>query len=88
MDVDEEWEAFMCNGNDDTLLNTRDNQSENNFVRDHDELDHVNIDAPVPGDLYISTKSKIAYLNSPITLNDVFWKLPVIKYTTVKKWHC
>ena len=84
MDVDEEWEAFMCcNGNDGTSLNTIDNQCENNLVRNHDGLEHVNIDAPVPGDLYISTKSKIAYLNSPIILNDVFWKIPVIKYTTV-----
>ena len=31
-------------------------------------------------DLYISTQTKISYLNMPIVLNDVFWKIPVLPY--------
>ena len=31
-------------------------------------------------ELYISTQTKISYLNMPIILNDVFWKIPIIPY--------
>jgi len=35
---------------------------------------------PKCSDIYISTQTKIAYLNSPINLYDVFWKLEVLDY--------
>jgi len=37
---------------------------------------------PISSDLYISTKSKIAYLNSEIDLKDIFWKINIIPYNT------
>lgn len=40
-------------------------------------LDEV---APEPTAIYISTKTKISYLNSPIELASVFWETPVIPY--------
>jgi hypothetical protein len=36
---------------------------------------------PNASDIYISTKSKIAYLKEPVPLN-IFWEIPVIPYTT------
>lgn len=36
--------------------------------------------APKCSDIYISTKTKIAYINQSINLNSVFWKLPIIEY--------
>lgn len=36
--------------------------------------------APEPTNLYISTKTKISYLNTPIELSRVFWETPVIPY--------
>ena len=36
--------------------------------------------APKCSDIYISTKTKIAYLNSPINLSEVFWEIPVMPY--------
>jgi len=36
---------------------------------------------PKCGDIYISTKTKISYLNQDISLKNVFWKIPVIPYT-------
>lgn len=36
--------------------------------------------APEPTPIYISTKTKISYLNSPIDLANVFWETPVIPY--------
>lgn len=36
---------------------------------------------PVPTPIYISTKTYIAFLTQRIDLKDVFWRLPVIRYT-------
>lgn len=36
-------------------------------------------------DLYISTQTKIAYLNMPIDLNEVFWHIPIIPYHLPKE---
>ena len=40
-----------------------------------------NNDAHIPSDIYISTKSKIAYLTAPVDLK-IFWDIPVIPYAT------
>jgi len=37
-------------------------------------------EAPPCSDIYISTKTKIAYLNQSIHLADTYWKLPIIPY--------
>ena len=34
----------------------------------------------VPNELFISTKTKVLFLNQPIDINDVFWKIPVEEY--------
>ena len=36
--------------------------------------------SPKCSDIYISTKTKIAYLNSPIDLMKIFWTIPVLLY--------
>lgn len=38
--------------------------------------------APKASAIYISTKTKIAYLNTPIDLKSVFWQIPVLQYAT------
>ena len=35
---------------------------------------------PKPSGIYISTQTKIAFLNQEINLSEVFWKIPVIQY--------
>lgn len=42
-------------------------------------------DIPKSNELYISTQTKIAYLNIPINIYELFWELPVIKYYTPKE---
>jgi hypothetical protein len=42
-----------------------------------------NVAIPEPSDIYISTKSKIAYLTDPIDLK-IFWDIPIIPYATAK----
>lgn len=41
-------------------------------------------DIPQPTDIYISTKSKIAFLNKPINL-EIFWEIPIISYFIPKE---
>jgi len=36
--------------------------------------------SPKCSDIYISTKTKIAYLNTSISLMDIFWNIPVLLY--------
>ena len=40
---------------------------------------YSNTTAPTPSEIYISTKSKIAYLTEPVDLR-VFWEIPIIPY--------
>lgn len=42
-------------------------------------------DVPKCSDIYISTKTKIAFLSHPIDLNDVFWKINVMEYHEPKE---
>jgi hypothetical protein len=37
---------------------------------------------PVCTDIYISTKTKISYLNTPIDIKKVFWSIPISPYST------
>ena len=37
---------------------------------------------PVCSDIYISTKTKISYLNTPIDIKKVFWSIPISPYST------
>jgi hypothetical protein len=36
--------------------------------------------SPKCSDIYISTKTKISYLDSPLDLNHIFWQIPIIQY--------
>ena len=42
---------------------------------------NIGLIIPEPTPIYISTKSKIAYLQDPVDLS-VFWNIPVISYGT------
>lgn len=68
LSADQEWENFL---KDDTL---QDSKGENN----------TSLESFIPKvtDIYISTQTKIGYLNQTVNLQDVFWKLPVIDYQT------
>lgn len=96
MNIDEEWENFMLSGdddccNDDEYFNYSETDN-NKFAKlnteNYDEHLSANINndiqsvAPKPSNIYISTKTKIAYLNTPIELGDIFWNIPVINYFT------
>ena len=57
------------------------NDGDENLSDDVEPKLYNNINAPIPSDIYISTKSKIAYLTEPVDLK-IFWEIPVIPYAT------
>jgi len=82
-DVDLEWENFISSGNYDDISSDEE-ESENNFTESisanlKEEINNIS-KIPKPSEIYISTKTKISYLNTPIDLRLVFWEIPVIPY--------
>ena len=76
-DVDSAWNSFLEDG-------TVDDDSENSDNFDN-LISKVQDDIPKGTDIYISTKTKIVYLNTPIDLANVFWKIQVEPYHIPKE---
>jgi TATA-box binding protein (TBP) (component of TFIID and TFIIIB) len=84
--IDDEWSNFITNNYDDNSSVDEDNNLHDEFNEQNIELNSTEIFdgiAPEPTPIYISTKSKIAYLEQPIDLK-IFWEIPVIPYATPK----
>jgi hypothetical protein len=84
MDIDQEWENFISTNQDDY---SSDEENVNEIIKQtNEEFISANLsseltsEAPKSSDIYISTKTKIAYLNLPIDLKEIFWKVPIIPY--------
>ena len=80
--VDDEWSKFMTSTEDDD--DEEDPNLEPHMYSDEDAKFSVHSyedDAIEASPIYISTKSKVAYLNNPINLS-IFWKIPIIPYAT------
>lgn len=83
MDIDKEWDQFISSTyNDDDISS----ECDEILPKNSEELFSANLsintnsEAPKPTNIYISTKTKIAYLNTPIDLKLMFWKIPIIPY--------
>ena len=68
MDIDDAWGQF-CDGDYNSTT-----------IRSQTIQRHHEINAPECSEIYISTKTKISYLTSPVNLAPTFWSLPVIPY--------
>ena len=84
MDIDQEWEDFLLNNEElehDEQLHHMNNcetkMSEINANTNNDNIDTTTI--PKSSKLYISTQTKIIFLNTKIDLN-IFWQIPIIPY--------
>ena len=90
MDVDEEWKKFISNEKEDISSDDETNEKSEwnelgeylndgpeNFISANVVMD---LNTPKATEIYISTKTKIAYLNTPIDLRELFWQVPVIPY--------
>ena len=86
MDIDEEWEHFISHDQEDISDDEDDTtqivkQTAEEFISANLSAD-LTSEAPKSTNIYISTKTKIAYLDSQIDLKHVFWQVPVIPYAT------
>ena len=87
--IDDEWSKFMTDIYDpETSVDEPNNSHDDEFnectTECINELNSPTIYdgiAPEPTDIYISTKSKIAYLEEPVDLT-IFWDIPVMPYST------
>ena len=78
--IDDEWENFLSPDYDCDEVDAENEVSSN---IDGEIVSEMNLtEAPKASEIYISTKSKIAYLNKEVDLRSVFWKVPVIPYAT------
>ena len=88
--IDQEWEKFITSGNKNNHDTSSDEENETNIILDddNDELMSANLsidlnsEAPKSTNIYISTKTRISYLNTLIDLKQIFWNVPIISYTT------
>jgi len=85
-DIDKEWENFISSTYDDDDISSDGEevneilqQTAEEFISANLSAD-MNSEAPKSTNIYISTKTKIAYLNTPIDLNQLFWQVPIIPY--------
>uniref|UniRef100_A0A6C0JDY8 Uncharacterized protein n=1 Tax=viral metagenome TaxID=1070528 RepID=A0A6C0JDY8_9ZZZZ len=86
--IDDEWSQFI-NGNN---VSCGFPSVSCNTSMKVDPLEKLDIsitnvipkDIPVCDDLYISTKTKVLFLNQPIDIQGIFWKIPIIEYGMAK----
>lgn len=73
-DLDDDWENFM---------NNKDDENSNNSIRNNNNINHLDAPKQIPkaSDIYISTKTKIVYLNiDNVDIKNIFWKIPIVEY--------
>lgn len=69
--VDDAWLNFINDSEESEVDNNSEKKESKNNLKN---------DIPKCSDIYISTQTKIAYLNQPVNLNEIFWNIPVINY--------
>jgi hypothetical protein len=90
MNIDQEWENFISSSYDDDIISSDDEIEKNLIIKEETETEEFisanlsneldNDEIPKASNIYISTKTKIAYLNILIDLKELFWKIPVMLY--------
>lgn len=89
MDIDQEWENFISSkskydedsSDDDYNELNNEDEFDKEFMSPNISID-LNTNAPKATNIYISTKTKISYLNKTVDLKNIFWKIPTIDYST------
>jgi len=82
-ELDLEWRMFL-NQDTNTDINYDTNKYDTNTSKPNlfnEKNSNVECEYPKPSDIYISTKSKIAFIDTHIDLN-IFWDIPVIPFNT------
>ena len=85
LNIDSEWENFISSSyaddisSDDEDINEVLTEQSDEFLSANVSAD-LDVEPPKATSIYISTKTKIAYLNTPIDLKSLFWSVKVIPY--------
>lgn len=97
--VDLEWSQFIMNQTIDDVpivcsktevRKDNDTNKDNHTIHkktnniDNEDADQPR-EMPVCDELYISTKTKVLFLNQEIDIHTVFWKIPIIEYSQPKE---
>jgi TATA-box binding protein (TBP) (component of TFIID and TFIIIB) len=85
--IDEEWQNYISSKYDSEDEDNENFVDPNQFDFEDGEVEVNKADlgaVPVSTPIYISTKTKISYLNMAVDLKEVFWKIPVIPYAQPK----
>ena len=88
--IEDEWMNFISNDYNENEMEDEDLPDDledmNEIIKKTGEALSANLnfeynqETPKANEIYISTKTKIAYLNQHIDLREVFWKIPVLPY--------
>lgn len=86
-DVDAEWMKFISNGNETNDSSSDEEQSDEGDFENHNvplnfNMENNGLNTPKATPIYISTKTKLAYLTTQIALKDTFWSIPIMSYGT------
>ena len=82
--IDDEWQKYLYNQHIESTTGIQatntviENQSKKGFILEDTEM-------PECDELYISTKTKVLYLNQPIDIHRIFWLLPITEYWVQKE---
>lgn len=86
--IDDEWAKFISCSYDDecgeSIHESNTSFDESTTFTTDDRVDPNNEEIPKASEIYISTKSKIAYLNREIDLKEIFWNIPIVPYAMPK----
>ena len=85
MNIDEEWAHFATSSQLYTATRTPNCNADRinpGVASEGDEDKHLDADIPKCEDLYVSTKTKVLFLDKHLDIFDIFWKIPVVPY-----WH-
>jgi len=82
--VDLEWSQFIMNEsiNEAAVNYSKPITSQPNKAA---ELDNFQKEMPICDELYISTKTKVLFLNQAIDIHSIFWEIPIIEYWQPKE---
>jgi hypothetical protein len=76
MDLEDEWSNYITCQSKST--NVRDTKDVVQVLEPDENLGSVSNVAF--SDLYISTKTKVLFINQPIAINSIFWNIPIVDY--------
>ena len=80
--VDKEWAKYISSVYSDDISDISDTEEFKDEYLSVNLSMELNSETPKSSTIYISTKTKLAYLNIPIMLKDIFWLIPVMPYAT------